>query len=245
MSITRTYDDLARIPGLIKETDGRWHNPAYVLRLRLKSMLLISILSAAQALIKVEKVGFTDFLDGKDLGKPVLIFSWHGTMLVPFYCHRDLNIVIMNSLSEDGDLMVKVVNYFGYTSVRGSSSRGGMRGLLEMIKLVKRGMAASLTVDGPRGPIYEVKPGIVMMAQKTGGYLLPVGMAFSNSITLNSWDKTQLPLPFSRAVMYTGQPFIIEADASIEDGCELIKQRLIASNRQAEIYLKTGKLSEA
>lgn len=245
MNSQRLHADLARIPALMQQNDGRWQNPAYVAGLRLKSMLLVGLISTAQALIKVEKVGFNDFIDGKQLDRPVLIVSWHGTMLVPLYCHRDLNIVIMSSLSDDGDLMVKVLNHYGYNSVRGSSSRGGMRGLLEMVKLVKGGMPASLTVDGPRGPRHEVKPGIVMMAQKTGGYLLPVGMACSNCYTFNSWDKTELPLPFSRAVMHTGQPFVIAPDATLEEGCELIKQHLINSNRMAEIYLKTGKLSEA
>lgn len=245
MSTAKSYKDLSLIPGLVQPTDDRWQKPGYVARLRLKSMLLVGVLSALQALIKVEKVGFTDFTDGKDLGKPVLLVSWHGTMLVPFYCHRNLNLVIMNSLSEDGDLMSKVVYYYGYHSVRGSSSRGGMRGLLEMVKLGRKGMPLSLVVDGPRGPIYEVKPGIVMMAQKIGGYILPIGMAFSQCLTLNSWDKTKLPLPFSRAVMHTGKPFLIAPDISLEEGCEIVKQHLHESNRQAEIYLKTGKLSEA
>ncbi|NCB37815.1 MAG: DUF374 domain-containing protein [Erysipelotrichia bacterium] len=235
--------DLASIKGLISFNESRWKNPAYVAKLRLKSMLLAATIMSVQALTRVETVGFNDFINGKNLGRPILIVSWHGTMIVPLYCHRDLNIVIMNSLSEDGDLMVKVLNYFGYNSVRGSSSRGGMRALLEMVKRVKDGMPASLTVDGPRGPRHEVKPGMVMLAQKTGALVLPVGVAFSNCLTLNSWDKTQIPLPGSRAVMHTGEPFEIDSNTSIEDGCALIKQHLNDSNRQAENYLKTGKLS--
>ena len=105
-------------------------------------------------------------------------------------------------------------------------------------------MNAALTVDGPRGPRHEVKPGMVMIAQKSGGYVLPVGVACSHKLTVNSWDKTEIPLPFSRVIMHSGRPFIIGASASVEEGCEMIRQSLFESNRQAEIYLKSGNTRE-
>jgi lysophospholipid acyltransferase (LPLAT)-like uncharacterized protein len=213
--------------------------------IRLKSMILSGLISTLNSLARIKYTGFTDFVDRKKIDRPVLVVSWHGTLLVPLYCFRGLNLVIMNSLSDDGEIMVKLLNRFGYCSVRGSSSRGGMRGLLEMIRMVKGGMNASLTVDGPRGPRHEVKPGMVMVAQKSGGYILPLGVACSHKLTLNSWDKTEIPLPFSRVIMHCGRPFLIDAATSVEEGCEMIRQSLFESNRQAEIYLKSGNTCEA
>ncbi|HNW10451.1 MAG TPA: lysophospholipid acyltransferase family protein [Candidatus Rifleibacterium sp.] len=212
--------------------------------LRLKAMLLSGLVSSLHSLVRIKHTGFVDFVERRKIDRPVLVASWHGTLLVPLYCLRGLKLVIMSSLSDDGEIMVKVLKHFGYCSVRGSSSRGGMRGLLEMVKMVKGGMNAALTVDGPRGPRHEVKPGMVMIAQKSGGYILPVGVACSHKLTVNSWDKTEIPLPFSRVVMHSGRPFVIDAATSVEEGCEMIRQSLFESNRQAEIYLKSGNTCE-
>ncbi len=214
------------------------------LRVKLKALLMLSFIVALNSLLRIEKTGFTDFSEGKKLDKPVFIASWHGTLMVPFYCFRGLNLVIMSSLSEDGELMARALVYLKYLSVRGSSSRGGMKGLLEMIRLVKSGYSAAITVDGPRGPLHEVKPGIVMVAQKSGGYILPVSTAFSHCITLKNWDQTKIPLPFSRVVMHSGQPFTISPELSVEEGCEMIRQSLFESSRQAENFLKNGKPGE-
>ncbi len=212
--------------------------------LRLKAMLLVGLISSLNSLVRVEQTGFTDFAAHRKIDRPVLIASWHGTLLVPLYCLRGLNLVIMSSLSDDGELMAMVLEHFKHFPIRGSSSRGGMRGLLEMVKMVKGGMNAALTVDGPRGPRHEVKPGMVMIAQKSGGYVLPVGVACSRKLTVNSWDKTEIPLPFSRVIMHSGRPFVIDAAASVEEGCEMIRKSLFESNRQAEIYLKSGNTCE-
>lgn len=211
---------------------------------RIKALLIMIFIVSLNSFLRVTKTGSTDFVDGKQLDKPVLVASWHGTLIVPICCFRALNLVIMSSLSNDGELLAKILNHLKYLRVRGSSSRGGMRGLLEMIRLVKSGKNASLTVDGPRGPRHEVKPGMVLVAQKTGGYVLPVGVAFSHCVTLKTWDQTKIPLPFSRVVVHSGRPFTISSEVSAAEGSEMIKQALFESDRQAEIFLKNGKSSE-
>ncbi len=213
--------------------------------LRLKAMLLTCLITSLHASSHFENIGYTDFVNCKKLDKPVLIASWHGNLMTPLYCFRRHKLVIMSSLSDDGELMARVLESFNYQVVRGSSSRGGARGLLEMVKMVKAGNSAALTVDGPRGPKHVVKPGMVMIAQKSGAYVIPVGVACSKSVSLNSWDKTQIPLPFGHIVMHSGKPFVIDPAITVEDGCQMIGQRLLDSGRQAEIYLKTGKISEA
>ncbi len=226
------------------KASGRALSETGPLSIRLKAMLIMCFLVSLNSLLRIEKTGFKDFVAGRKLDKPLLIASWHGTLMTALYCFRGLNLVIMSSLSQDGLLMKKTLDYLGYLTVRGSSSRGGIKGLLEMIRLVKSGNNAALTVDGPRGPRHEVKPGLVMMAQKSGGYVVPVALAFSHCITLKNWDQTKIPLPFSRVVLHSGRPFTIAPELSVEDGCEMIRQSLFESSRQAEIFLKNGKQSE-
>ncbi|MDD3147442.1 MAG: lysophospholipid acyltransferase family protein [Candidatus Riflebacteria bacterium] len=214
------------------------------LSLRFKAMLLLAMIIVLNSLLRIDKTGSITCVEKGKLDRPFLIASWHGTLMIPLYCFRGLNLVIMSSLSQDGELMAMVIDYLKYLTVRGSSSRGGAKGLLEMIRMVKAGHSAALTVDGPRGPRHEVKPGMVMVAQKSGAYIMPIGVACSRCLTLKNWDQTKIPLPFSRVVMHVGSPFTIPADASIDEGCEMIRQGLFASTQQAEIQLNNGKLSE-
>jgi lysophospholipid acyltransferase (LPLAT)-like uncharacterized protein len=148
----------------------------------------------------------------------------------------------MTSLSEDGDLLTQILYNMGYKCARGSSSRGGMRGLLEMIKLMKNGLNGAITVDGPRGPRQEVKPGAVLLAQKTGALLVPIGVAYSNCIRLKNWDRTEVPLPGSRAVMITGDAFTIASDADLQQGCDLVRERILACEAAARDYIASGRL---
>jgi len=105
-------------------------------------------------------------------------------------------------------------------------------------------MDGSLTVDGPRGPRHEVKPGAVLLAQKTGARIVPLGMAYSSCLKMNSWDLTEVPLPGTRAVLYTGIPFAIPPGVSVEEGCQMIKDRLLACENAASEYLVTGNVPQ-
>jgi hypothetical protein len=164
--------------------------------------------------------------------------AWHSSLISSIYCHRKKNIVIMTSLSQDGDLLTQILYYLGYRCVRGSSSRGGMRGLLEMVKLLKQGENGAITVDGPRGPRHQVKPGAVLVSQKTDALLFPIGLAYSSCKKLNNWDKTEVPTPFSTVAMYTGKPFTISAKMDIKEGCELIGSAITNCEQHAEQIIK-------
>lgn len=235
--------DFAAIHGSMRLGDGRWQNPGWVTALKLKSIGGAALILALSKLVRIERPTFKKFTRACQDGRPVVIIAWHGSLLVPIYCHRRLNLVNMTSLSEDGDLITNILYNLGYECVRGSSSRGGMRVLLEMIRLLKSGRNGAITVDGPRGPRHEVKPGVVMLAQKTGALLVPVGMGYSNSICLNNWDRTEIPLPGSRAVMITGDPFTISAQSDIQQGCDLVRDRIMACEKAAREYVATGRLN--
>ena len=104
----------------------------------------------------------------KHYPEPAVYSFWHGTEFSMFLLNQNSGIVIMVSLSKDGDLMAYVLESFGYVTVRGSSSRGGGKALLEIIRLAKEGKSLAFAADGPRGPYHKLKPGVIYAAQKTG-----------------------------------------------------------------------------
>lgn len=141
---------------------------------------------------------------------------WHGTSFVMLVYSKNSNIVIMASKSKDGDLMAGLLLYFGYQVVRGSSSKGGERGLLELFRHAKSGDSIAFAADGPRGPYHVLKPGIIYTAQKTGLPVIPVGSCAKRKITLKSWDKLAIAIPFTKTVQICGNPIYVKPEDDIE-----------------------------
>ena len=130
----------------------------------------------------------------------------------------------------------------GFTMVRGSSGKDSIKSVLKLIKLVKSGHSAGTPLDGPKGPIYEVKPGMLYLAQKSGKALVPVGVAFSNKWTFEkAWDKFQMPKPFSKMVCLIGDPILIPGDANLDDYLDLAKEALFQIDKEAEKILNEKK----
>lgn len=237
--------DIETLHGSMRLSDGRWNDPFWVASLKLKAFGGAALILSLSRLVMIERPTFNRFIQARKDGRPVIIVAWHASLLTSIYCHRRRNVVIMTSLSEDGDLLTQILYNMGFKCVRGSSSRGGMRGLLEMMRLLKSGCTGAITVDGPRGPRHEVKPGAVLLAQKTGALLVPIGVGYSHCATLNNWDHTEIPLPGSRAVMITGEPFTISQETDIQTGCNMIGQRIMACEADAREYLASGCLNSS
>ena len=140
-------------------------------------------------------------------GAWVLSF-FHGTQFPLLAWRRRGPTVVMVSHSRDGAMQARALGLLGFTIVRGSSSRGGVRGLAALIRAMKRGCAdAAFAVDGPRGPYGKVKEGALLAARSTGGVLVPMGSASARAwIASRAWDKFALPLPFSRVQVVLGAP---------------------------------------
>ena len=147
-------------------------------------------------------------VDGKDViadtlaaGSSAIVFGWHELLLIACCDLRGHRGYIMISRSRDGERIARVVERLGWKPVRGSSSRGGMRALLEMVRLLRTPATfAGHLVDGPRGPRHEVKPGIIAMAQRSRAVLIPATYFVARKWTAPSWDRMQVPLPFARVV---------------------------------------------
>ena len=145
-------------------------------------------------------------------GPPVMAF-WHEQIFLTTYYFRRRPIVVMTSRSFDGEYIARFIQRFGYGAARGSSTRGGVGALVEMARLVRRGCAAGFTVDGPRGPRRVAKTGALLLAKKTGRPVLPFAVTAESFGRLGSWDRLQIPKPFTRAFVRLAPPLYVPADA--------------------------------
>lgn len=140
-------------------------------------------------------------------GRPVLHAIWHQRMVLGILKHPFSRTVTMASRSSDGEVIATFLACWGFHATRGSSSKGGGQALSEMVEYLKGTTRwAALTPDGPRGPARRSKPGLVRLAEETGGAVLPVGTSSTRPRFLRSWDRYLLPLPFSRCVVVFGPP---------------------------------------
>jgi lysophospholipid acyltransferase (LPLAT)-like uncharacterized protein len=134
---------------------------------------------------------------------------WHGRILPATWVFRNRGIVVMASANFDGQWMARIIERFGYGSVAGSTSRGGARALLELKREIERGHPVAFTLDGPRGPARVVQPGALWLAGATGSPILAFHMEASRSWTMRSWDRTQVPKPFSAVSLVVGEPLFV------------------------------------
>ena len=138
---------------------------------------------------------------------------WHDRLFAGTYFLRNRGIVVITSQSRDGEYIARFLKRFGFGTVRGSSTRGGVRALVEMIRLMRSGLPMAFTVDGPRGPRYEAKTGAVLLAKKTGNPMVPFSVECDRFWTIKSWDRLQIPKPFTRALFIVSQPIFVAPDA--------------------------------
>jgi lysophospholipid acyltransferase (LPLAT)-like uncharacterized protein len=153
---------------------------------------------------------------------------WHGRILPATVYFQRRGIVVITSENYDGEWIARIIQKFGYGTARGSTSRGGPKALLQLVRDVKsKGVA--FTLDGPRGPAEVAQPGAVWLAKATGNPLMPFHAEAASSWTLNSWDRTQIPKPFTTVAMAIGEPLYIprEADdAALETWRQQLQQAL-------------------
>ena len=143
---------------------------------------------------------------------------WHDRILLTNYFWRFSNYAAMVSESFDGEYIARISQRFGHGIVRGSSTRGGTRAIRAMIRLLKNERySLTLTIDGPKGPRYEVKPGAVILAKMTGAPIVPILIEPRKFWRLNSWDRLQIPWPFTRARVFVSEPIFVSKDSTEND----------------------------
>ena len=152
-------------------------------------------------------------------GEPIVFAHWHGTELCVLTCVTRYRIATMTSTSKDGQLIDFVIRRLGGATSRGSSTRGAVGALKGLVRLVSQGYRASMAVDGPKGPLHEVKPGVFELARLAKARIVPTGAACAWPITFEkSWNRAQLPKPFSRVVVCFTEPWpVFSRDQSARD----------------------------
>jgi lysophospholipid acyltransferase (LPLAT)-like uncharacterized protein len=170
--------------------------------IRTAGLLLFWLIKAIGSTLRFEVVGQENFREGQ----PLIFCFWHNRIPVATYFWRGRGIVVMSSRSFDSEYIARFIQRFAYGAARGSSTRGARAALIQMIRAVKAGKSAAFTVDGPRGPIYQAKPGPILLAAKSGAPILPFSISLDRWWRLPSWDGLQIPQPFARALVVIGEP---------------------------------------
>lgn len=201
---------------------------------RLLAKLAGGALALYRATLRVEVLGRENYLGLKERGVPILFTLWHGRMLLPIQEHRRQGIVTMASQSKDGEVIARWLEANGYVVVRGSSTRGGGSAFKEMVRHVRSGRHAALTVDGPRGPARVVQPGVLQLARLTDAWILPVTSSSARARFLRSWDRYLLPGLFSKNVVQYGKPFAIETGQTDADALAKIGSALDGATAAAD-----------
>jgi lysophospholipid acyltransferase (LPLAT)-like uncharacterized protein len=143
--------------------------------------------------------------------QPVVVCLWHGQMLALLAHHRDQGVSVLISEHRDGEIIARILTAFGFRTVRGSTSRGGGRALLELVAVLRRGEEIAITPDGPRGPRHQFAPGALIAAHRSGAPIIAVVAHIDRAWQLGSWDGFQIPKPFARITIAYSDALHVEA----------------------------------
>jgi lysophospholipid acyltransferase (LPLAT)-like uncharacterized protein len=160
--------------------------------------------------------------------RPFVYSFWHQCIFPAVYLWRNLDIRVMSSTSFDGEFTARMIRRFGFVPVRGSSSRGAVRGLLGLRREIAQGYTVAFTIDGPRGPRFVTKPGPVLLARSSKTPMGVFHIALENPWILRTWDALLIPKPFSKALMRVGSLIPVPEDMPAEE-LEMYHQRLQSS----------------
>lgn len=149
--------------------------------------------------------------------RPLVASFWHSCLIPATYICRNLGVRVMSSNSYDGEYMGRIIHRFGYVAVKGSSSRNAVRALLGLRRSLEDGWTVAFTLDGPRGPRHQVKPGPVALGRSSGVPLTMFHAAVDKAWVLNTWDRLMIPAPFSRVLVRFGKLIHVPHEASEEE----------------------------
>jgi len=216
---------VAKSSAVVAPEAPKWHQ-------RLAALLVYILLRAVYATLRYRWTDRCGLGEGK-LRRPAIYCIWHNRLALSMASYfryirkhnKSEGLAAMASASRDGGMMVAVLEWFGVQPARGSTSRRGGQALRELTTWAKRGYDLAITPDASRGPRYVAKSGVIALAQLTGMPVVAVSFNPQWKISLKSWDRFQIPLPFSRCEMIFEKPFYVPREAS-ETEREMFRQQL-------------------
>lgn len=172
---------------------------------------------------------------------PMIHAFWHENLLFLASIPVRVELRVMISQHRDGELIAQIIHHLGFRTVRGSTTRGGVPAMLEMLEHAARHVHLAITPDGPRGPRRQVQPGVIYLAGRTGMPIVPYGMAYERAWRAPSWDRLAVPWPLSRVAGVAGQPLRVPPDLTREQVAffaRRLEQRLAQATEAAERLLR-------
>lgn len=187
------------------------------LRFESAGVLGVGLVGALFLTTRLLRSGEEHYQRFRRLGQPVIFVFWHGHLLPLVHYHRYEGIVVLVSEHGDGEYVTRIIERSGFGTVRGSSTRGGTKGLRGLVRAARAGKDLALTPDGPRGPRGVFKPGALVAAQMTGLPVIPLSVRVSAGWRANSWDGFLVPRPFSTVTIEYLSPRFVSRTASRSD----------------------------
>lgn len=199
-------------------------------------MLVYYFIMIIKLTLKIEIIGKENIEDDKNY----VLALWHNkvvsTVLALGFIKKRAGLA---SPSADGELISVPLEKLGYKMIRGSSGKDSVKGLVQLIKAVKEGYTIGTPLDGPKGPAFEAKHGMIYVAQKSQKPMVFMGAAYSKKWVLSkTWDKCQIPKPFSKVICIISKPMEISKDIPVEEYQKIVEQKLNDINELAEKKVK-------
>ncbi|MDX6577201.1 MAG: hypothetical protein QOE96_3154 [Blastocatellia bacterium] len=193
------------------------------LLIRAADLVFFTLIKMIGRTVKFEVQGWEHWDAASTEGKLPIYTFWHNRVFLSTYFWRRRRIVVMTSQSFDGEFIARFIQRFGYGAARGSSTRGATGAVVRMVRLMRAGCPTAFTIDGPKGPRYVAKMGSVLLAKKTGNPILPFTISADKFWEARkSWDRFQVPRPFTRARVEIAAPIYVQPNA---DDTELNAKR--------------------
>lgn len=189
----------------------------------LGNIFIIRIVNILCRSLKINEVNKEVIPQLESENKNFVTAFWHGTMTLPWFLLKNYDMVGLTSKSKDGDLLAKILRYWKYRVIRGSSTKGGDVALGIMIDHAKNKKSIAITPDGPRGPAKKMKPGAVIIAKKTGIPLVLIGVGYKKKKILKSWDSFQIPSLFSEVNIIYSDPIYVSKELSYDETSKIIE----------------------
>lgn len=212
------------------------------MKIKIISNILYYLIRLLNATYRYQYVGLENKEKARQLSpnRTFVYAIWHQNLVAGILSHCDEPYTMIISESKDGELVAVTCQKFGHNPARGSSTRGGKKALIEVVKKIKAGFPAALTVDGPKGPSKVVKPGVIEMARLSRSPIITMSPYPTRFWTFKkSWDQFRFPKPFSKIVVVIGEPIIVDDSISREHFNELA---LTIANKINEGEVKARKI---
>lgn len=187
-------------------------SPTVPWRVRLGVPLGMVLLRLLGATWRIEFRGAAWWHGRREAHTACMLALWHGHLLPLAFAMRGQGIHVLVSEHRDGEVIAQVLHRLGYSTVRGSTSRGGARALVEMVRLLRGGCVVGVTPDGPRGPAMRFTPGALVAAQRAGAPVVTLFATATRAWHLGSWDRFMIPKPFAKVVVHFGDATLVDGE---------------------------------